>query len=139
MRMNGKILTLPVMLALVSVVVIGSGALGPAFPLSCLDAVAASTLKGDSLKGKVISTNGKPISGAQVQLLSPAKTMMDVTTSGSDGKFTIDLGVLEDEEMERLTEFSLVVSKKGKKVKKVLDTGATSSNGIVSVEAIEFP
>jgi len=137
--MNGKKLTLPVMLALMSVLVIGSGILEPAFPLTSSDAVAAGLLKGDSLKGKVISSSGKPIAGAQVQLISPAKTMMDVTTSGNDGKFTIDLGVLEDEEMAKLAEFSLVVSKKGKKVKKSLNSGATSVDGVVSVEAIELP
>lgn len=137
--MNGKNLTPPAMLVLVSVFLIGSGALAPAVPHTISDAVAAPALKGDSLKGKVVNSSGKPVSGAQVQLLSPAKTMMDVTTSGNDGRFTIDLGVLEEEEMAKLTEFSLVISKKGKQVKKVLDSGATSANGVISVETIELP
>ena len=115
---------------------IGSGSLGALFPSTINDAVAS--LSGDSLKGKVVEPGGAPVAGAQVQLLSPAKTMMDVTVTGKDGKFTLDLGVLDAKEMARLEKFVIVVNKKGKKVKKGLESGATSANGVVNVENIEL-
>ena len=115
---------------------IGSGSLGALFPSTINDAVAS--LSGDSLKGKVVEPGGAPVAGAQVQLLSPAKTMMDVTVTGKDGKFTLDLGVLDEKEMASLEKFVIVVNKKGKKVKKGLESGATSANGVVNVENIEL-
>jgi hypothetical protein len=115
---------------------IGSGSFGVLFPSTINDAVAS--LSGDSLKGKVVEPGGAPVAGAQVQLLSPAKTMMDVTVTGKDGKFTLDLGVLDEKEMARLEKFVIVVNKKGKKVKKGLESGATSANGVVNVENIEL-
>ena len=115
---------------------IGSGSFGVLFPSTINDAVAS--LSGDSLKGKVVEPGGAPVAGAQVQLLSPAKTMMDVTVTGKDGKFTLDLGVLDEKEMASLEKFVIVVNKKGKKVKKGLESGATSANGVVNVENIEL-
>jgi len=115
---------------------IGSGGLGTLLPSTLNDAIAS--LSGDSLKGKVIDSGGAPVAGAQVQLLSPKKTMMDVTVTGKDGKFTLDLGVLDEKEMARLDKFVIVVNKKGKKTQKGLESGATSANGVVSVENIEL-
>jgi len=124
------------LLGMLLIFLIGSGSLGVLFPSTINDAFAS--LSGDSLKGKVIDSGGAPVAGAQVQLLSPAKTMMDVTVTGKDGKFSLDLGVLDEKEMGRLDKFVIVVSKKGKKVKKGLESGATSANGVVSVENIEL-
>lgn len=137
MRIGGTQKPRPALLATMLMFLIGSGCLSPILPWTG-ETVAAS-LRGDTLKGKVTNPGGNPVSGAQVQLLSPAKTMMDVTTTGKDGKFTLDLGVLEDDEMARLEKFFIVVSKKGKKVKKGLDSGTSSANGVVNVENIEFP
>lgn len=137
MNANGnKTLPRPVLLAAMLTFLLGSVPLSPLAFLTSPTAYAA--LKGDSLKGKVVSPNGKPVSGAQVQLLSPKKTMMDVTVTGKDGKFTLDLGVLEDEEMAILDKFKVVVSKKGKKTEKGLNSGATSADGVVNVENIEL-
>jgi len=137
MNTNGnKILPRPVLLALMLVFLLGSL---PVSPLAVLTSPATyAALKGDSLKGKVVSPNGKPVSGAQVQLLSPKKTMMDVTVTGKDGKYTLDLGVLEDEEMAILDKFKVVVSKKGRTTEKGLNSGATSADGVVNVENIEL-
>jgi len=136
MRINGIKITHPTLLGTLLIFLIGSGSLGPLLPASVKNAVAS--LSGSTLQGKVIDSGGSPVAGAQVQLLSPSKTMMDVTVTGKDGKFTLDLGVLEDKEMAKLDKFFIVVNKKGKKVKKGLDSGASSANGIVSVENIEL-
>lgn len=136
MRITGKLVPQPALLGAMLIFLVSSGVLGPLFSLAIPDALAS--LSGDTLKGKVIDSSGSPVAGAQVQLLSPAKTMMDVTTTGKDGKFTLDLGVLEAKEMARLNKFYILVNKKGKKVKKGLDSGASSANGIVSVEDIEL-
>ena len=136
MRSDGKQVTRSTLLGALLILLIGSGSLGALFPSTINDAIAS--LSGDSLKGKVIDSGGTPVAGAQVQLLSPAKTMMDVTVTGKDGKFSLDLGVLDEKEMGRLDKFVIVVSKKGKKVTKGLETGATSANGVVSVENIEL-
>lgn len=126
----------PILMATLLTFLVGSGILGPAFPQSVADTYAA--LKGDSLVGKVVSPNGKPVSGAQVQLLSPASTMMDVTTTGADGKFTLDLGVLEQEEMAKLESFRITISSGNRKTEKVLNSGTSSADGIVRVENIEL-
>jgi len=137
MNISGnKTLPRPVLLALILTFLLGSAPLGPLAFLTSTTIYAA--LKGDSLKGKVVSPNGKPVSGAQVQLLSPKKTMMDVTVTGKDGKFTLDLGVLEDEEMAILDKFKVVVSRKGAKTEKGLNSGVTSADGVVNVENIEL-
>lgn len=137
MNISGnKTLPRPVLLALMLTFLFGSVPLSPLAVLTSPTTYAA--LKGDSLKGKVVSANGKPVSGAQVQLLSPRKTMMDVTVTGKDGKFTLDLGVLEDEEMAILDKFKVVVSKKDRKTEKGLNSGASSADGVVSVENIEL-
>ena len=136
MQINGNKIPRPALLGALLILVISSGLLGPIIPLSTNDAYAS--LKGDTLKGKVVDSAGSPVSGAQVQLLSPAKTMMDVTVTGKDGRFTLDLGVLDAKEMKRLEKFYILVSKKGKKTKKGLDSGASSANGVVSVKSIEL-
>ena len=136
MKIIGKLVPQPAVLGAMLILLVGSGLLGPFIPLTAPDALAS--LSGDTLKGKVVDSSGSPVAGAQVQLLSPAKTMMDVTVTGKDGKFTLDLGVLEAKEMARLTSFYILVNKKGKKVKKGLDSGASSANGVVSVENIEL-
>jgi len=136
MKIIGKKVPYPALLGMMLAFLLGSGILGPAISFTTTDAFAS--LSGDTLKGKVVDTDGSPVAGAQVQLLSPAKTMMDVTVTGKDGKFALDLGVLEAKEMARLNKFYILVSKKGKKVKKGLDSGATSANGVVSVENIKL-
>lgn len=136
MRINGKQIPRPVLLGALLIFLIGSGSFGPLALVATSDALAA--LSGDTLKGKVVDSSGSPVAGAQVQLLSPAKTMMDVTVTGKDGRFTLDLGVLEAKEMAKLNRFYILVNKKGKKVKKGLDSGASSANGVVSVENIEL-
>ena len=98
---------------------------------------AAEPLKGNRLTGKVITSNGKPVAGAQVQLLDPKKTMMDVTLSAADGRFNIDLGVLESEEMAKLRQFTLQIIVNGKKQSQRLEQ-ATSTGGIVQVAPIEL-
>jgi len=135
-KIYGRQLLHPASLGLMLMFLLGSGILGPAFSFSTTDALAS--LSGDTLKGKVVDSEGSPVAGAQVQLLSPKKTMMDVTVTGKDGKFSLDLGVLEAKEMARLEKFYLLVNKKGKKVKKSLESGASSANGIVSVENIKL-
>ena len=125
-----------VLLRAMLVLVVGIGSLGSVAHFTISEAMAS--LAGDTLKGRVVDTDGLPVAGAQVQLLSPAKTMMDVTVTGKDGKFTLDLGVLEAKEMAKLDKFFLLVTKKGKKVKKNLDSGASSANGVVSVEKIKL-
>jgi len=124
------------LLVAVMIFIVGGGYLGTVIGLTSSEALA--NLKGDSLKGKVVDIDGLPVQGAQVQLLSPNNTMMDVTVTSKDGKFSLDLGVLEAKEMARLEKFYILVSKKGKKVKKGLEHGASSKNGIVSVENIEL-
>ncbi|MGW8248333.1 MAG: carboxypeptidase-like regulatory domain-containing protein [Acidiferrobacterales bacterium] len=136
MKIIGKFIPQPALLGVMLILLVSSGFLGPIISLTVPDAFAA--LSGDTLKGKVIDSSGSPVAGAQVQLLSPAKTMMDVTVTGKDGKFTLDLGVLEAKEMAQLNKFYILVNKKGKKIKKGLDSGASSANGVVSVEDIEL-
>lgn len=136
MRIKGRQTPPPALLGAILLFLIGSGCLGPFLSFTANDAIAS--LSGDTLKGRVIDSAGTPIAGAQVQLISPAKTMMDVTVTGKDGKFTLDLGVLEAREMKRLPTFFIVVNKKGMKVRKGLESGASSANGVVSVEDIEL-
>lgn len=136
MRIKGKKIPPPALLGAMLIFLIGSGLSGPFLQLTATDAMAS--LSGNSLKGKVVDSIGTPVAGAQVQLLSPAKTMMDVTVTAKDGSFTLDLGVLDNKEMKKLNTFFIVVSKKGKKVKKSLESGASSANGVVSVENIEL-
>lgn len=100
-------------------------------------AVAADALTGNRLTGRVINSNGKPIAGAQVQLLDLKKTMMDLTVTGADGRFNLDLGVLEEAEMEKLRQFTLQITVKGRKYSHGLDA-ATSSGGTVQIGTIEL-
>ena len=134
--MDGRQVSRGALCGALLVFLVGSGFLGALAPHTIGDALAA--LSGDTLQGRVVDDSGSPVAGAQVQLVSPAKTMMDVTVTGRDGKFTLDLGVLEDKEMARLDKFFIVVNKKGKKVRKGIGGGATSANGIVSVDNIEL-
>jgi hypothetical protein len=136
MRNDSKYVPQLALLGAMLIFLVGSGLSGPLLTFTADNAMAS--LSGDSLKGKVVDSIGTPIAGAQVQLLSPAKTMMDVTVSAKDGSFTLDLGVLDAKEMKKLNTFFIVVNKKGKKVKKSLESGASSANGIVRVEDIEL-
>ena len=108
MRINGKQIPRPVLLGALLIFLIGSGSFGPLALVATSDALAA--LSGDTLKGKVVDSSGSPVAGAQVQLLSPAKTMMDVTVTGKDGRFTLDLGVLEAKEMAKLNRFYILLN-----------------------------
>lgn len=102
-------------------------------------ALAAGPLVGDSLKGRIVGADSRPVKGATVQLLGPSGTMMDTTTTGADGKFSIDLGVLEDNELKQLKKFKVAVSKGGRKASQGLDSKASSSDGVVVVEDIPLP
>ena len=116
------------------IALIGTTLLSPGFTDA---AVAADPLSGNRLTGRVINDNGKPVAGAQVQLLDPKKTMMDVTVSAADGRFNIDLGVLEEEEMAKLRKFTLQITVKGSKLSHRLED-ATSSGGVVQAGTIEL-
>lgn len=133
---GNKISRWPITMVLLLTLAVGSGMLGPLIPPAISNIQAA--LKGDSLVGKVVNPNGKPVPGAQVQLLSPASVMMDVTTTGADGKFTLDLGVLEEEEMAKLESFRIAISINGRNTEKILSSGASSANGVVKVDNIEL-
>jgi len=121
------------MLAL-SIVLTGATLLNPSLSNT---ANAADALVGSRLTGRIVDGNGKPVAKAQIQLIDPKKTMMDVTTSAGDGRFSLDLGVLEEEEMANLRKFTLQIAVKGKKHSRSLQE-ASSSGGVVQAGTIEL-
>ena len=70
----------------------------------------------DVIKGRIIDVNGTGLSNVQVRLVDSDNTMMDITSSDANGYYSIDLSVLDDEELAKLRGFSLVADNKNGKV-----------------------
>lgn len=75
----------------------------------------------DVIKGRIIDVNGTGLSNIQIKLVDQDNTMMDITSSDKNGYYSIDLSVLDDEELSKLRGFSLVAdNKNGKTTRKRL-------------------
>ena len=70
----------------------------------------------DVIKGRIIDLNGTGLSNVQVKLIDSDNTMMDITSSDANGYYSIDLSVLDDEELAKLRGFSLVADDKNGKI-----------------------
>ena len=70
----------------------------------------------DVIKGRIIDVNGTGLSNVQIKLVDSDNTMMDITSSDTNGYYSIDLSVLDDEELSKLRGFSLVADNKNGKI-----------------------
>ena len=70
----------------------------------------------DVIKGRIIDVNGTGLSNVRIKLVDSDNTMMDITSSDANGYYSIDLSVLDDEELAKLRGFSLVADDKNGKI-----------------------
>ena len=91
------------------------------FMTACLSGMAPVRADNDVIKGRIIDVNGTGLSNVQVKLVDQENTMMDITSSDKNGYYSIDLSVLDDEELSKLRGFSLIAdNKNGKTTRKRL-------------------
>lgn len=93
------------------------------------------------LTGRVVrSGSGTGISDASVDLFGPDNVSMDVTSTDKDGRYTIELDVLEDKELANLEAFFLQVEVKGKYKKRIgLGDGLKLNGAVIRFKDIKLP
>lgn len=94
-----------------------------------------------SIQGRVLrKSNGKGLVDAAVRLLDPDGVLMDATKTDTKGFFTIDLSVLEDDELAQINLFIVeVTNKQGVTLQiKIKDKGKRASN-ILKLSDITVP
>jgi len=84
----------------------------------------------DVIKGRIIDVNGTGLSNVQIKLVDSDNTMMDITSSDTNGYYSIDLSVLDDEELAKLRGFSLVADNKNGKVARKKLKGNKDKTGV---------
>lgn len=76
--------------------------------------------KATELTGRVVrSGSGAGIPNVTVHLLGPDYVGMDVTSTNKEGRYTIDLSVLEDKELANLRTFFLQTEERGHSKKRI--------------------
>lgn len=98
-------------------------------------------LKAKELTGRVVrSGSGYGIPNVTVQLLGPDYVGMDVTSTNKEGRYTIDLGVLEDSELANLRSFYIQTEENGKPVKRIkLDSGLKLNGTTIRSSVVKLP
>jgi len=93
------------------------------------------------LTGRVVRTgSGTGIADATVHLLGPDNVGMDITSTNKDGRYTIDLSVLEDKELVNLGAFFLEAEVKGKYKKRIgLGRGLKLDGTVIRFRDIRLP
>ena len=88
----------------------------------------------------MLKSNGKGLDAVAVRLLDPDGILMDATKTDAKGFYTIDLSVLEDDELAKIEFFVIEVTNKQGVVSriKIKDKGTRTSN-ILKFSDITIP
>ena len=95
----------------------------------------------EKISGRILrNTNGRAASSAAVKLLDTDGTLLDATKTDADGYFTIDLGVLDSDELVALMKFSLeITTGTGNKYIVKLQDKALNNTGKIKLRDIIAP
>lgn len=93
------------------------------------------------LTGRIVrSGSGDGIPNVTVHLLGPDYVGMDVTSTNKDGRYIIDLSVLEDKELIKLRTFFLQTEEKGKSKRRIRLGNRLKLNGtIIRSRIVKLP
>lgn len=102
--------------------------------------VAAETLKGEYIAGRLVSETGFAVGNAGIKLVDPGGVVLNLSTTNALGKFQIDLDTLEDEEMDNLERFFLQFThpKTKKTIEVQIGGWAVQDNGFIKFPTVSM-